>query len=339
MVHPCIVEGCKNKARDGIFRFPRDPVLRMQWIQSLDLNLTEPLSDTARVCGGHFKEEDFQRDLKGELLGIPTRRKTLTDDAVPTREKLSWPIPRNVNDRRYLPTGAGSVSKGKKALQRKGGLICPELPQGRMGVTGLGISRNFTAQTAPSTKKFQRQKEEILQRLKQEAAMNVMRDKLTAAAAELEMVDEDGNPIGPDPDDPPEAFDPQLPSTSTAGSTNSSTMHLPGFQPHQCVILQPVDSEGSGNSDVPVIIPGDPKHIQKTLLKDPKVQEFIQNQVAENRDAVQANDASAIVLNTFQSHSVFADLEKPTKVRNVSITGEQKQYIEETIKQEVINLD
>ena len=32
-----------------------------------------------------------------------------------------------------------------------------------MGVTGLGISRNFTAQTAPSTKKFQRQKEEILQ--------------------------------------------------------------------------------------------------------------------------------------------------------------------------------
>ena len=30
MVHPCIVEGCKNKARDGIFRFPRDPVLRMQ---------------------------------------------------------------------------------------------------------------------------------------------------------------------------------------------------------------------------------------------------------------------------------------------------------------------
>ena len=64
-----------------------------------------------------------------------------------------------------------------------------------------------------------------------------------------------------------------------------------------------MDSEGSGNSDVPVIIPGDPKHIQKTLLKDPKVQEFIQNQVAENRDAVQANDASAIVLNTFQSHS------------------------------------
>ena len=47
----------------------------------------------------------LQRDLKGELLGIPTRRKTLTDDAVPTKEKLSWPIPRTVNDRRYLPTG------------------------------------------------------------------------------------------------------------------------------------------------------------------------------------------------------------------------------------------
>ena len=32
-----------------------------------------------------------------------------------------------------------------------------------MGVTGLGISRKFTDQAAPSTKKFQRQKEEILQ--------------------------------------------------------------------------------------------------------------------------------------------------------------------------------
>merc|ERR1712157_262816 len=78
------------------------------------------------------------------------------------------------------PQLQGQLGKGKKALQRKGGLICPELPQGRMGVTGLGISRKFTDQAAPSTKKFQRQKEEILQRLKQEAAMNVMRDKLTA---------------------------------------------------------------------------------------------------------------------------------------------------------------
>ena len=52
----------------------------------------------------------LQRDLKGELLGIPTRRKTLTDNAVPTREKLSWPIPRTVNDRRYLPTGMANKS-------------------------------------------------------------------------------------------------------------------------------------------------------------------------------------------------------------------------------------
>lgn len=32
MVHPCIVSGCKNKAKDGIYRFPRDLELRRKWL-------------------------------------------------------------------------------------------------------------------------------------------------------------------------------------------------------------------------------------------------------------------------------------------------------------------
>ena len=33
MVHPCIVSGCKNKAKDGIYRFPRDLELRRKWLE------------------------------------------------------------------------------------------------------------------------------------------------------------------------------------------------------------------------------------------------------------------------------------------------------------------
>ena len=33
MVHPCIVSDCKNKAKDGIYRFPRDAELRKSWLK------------------------------------------------------------------------------------------------------------------------------------------------------------------------------------------------------------------------------------------------------------------------------------------------------------------
>ena len=34
-------------------------------------------SEGYRICGLHFKLEDFKRDLKGELLGVPSKRKVL----------------------------------------------------------------------------------------------------------------------------------------------------------------------------------------------------------------------------------------------------------------------
>ena len=34
-------------------------------------------SEGYRICGLHFKSEDFKRDLKGELLGVPSKRKVL----------------------------------------------------------------------------------------------------------------------------------------------------------------------------------------------------------------------------------------------------------------------
>lgn len=299
MVHPCSVPGCRNKAKDGIFRFPKEAGLRLAWVDSLGVD-PSTVSNEARVCGAHFKEDDFQRDLKGELLGIPTKRKTLREDAVPTIEKNE---PSSGSTRGYRPRSKSY----KKALP---------LPYPSTSGSKTQQSRRFTLQTTPQTKKFQREKEEILQRLKQEAAMNVMRDKLSSAS-NFEMLEEE------DEDDPDSKF-------NVPGVPN-----LPGFQPHQCVILQPVgtgdmtqgETGGPRGSDVPVIIPGDPRHIRKTLLKDKKVQEFIESQVAENRDAVAATDASAIVLNTFSKQT---DLEKSRlAVHKVPITDIQKRYLED----------
>ena len=34
-------------------------------------------AESYRICGLHFKPTDFKRDLKGELLGVPSKRKVL----------------------------------------------------------------------------------------------------------------------------------------------------------------------------------------------------------------------------------------------------------------------
>jgi len=275
--------------------------MRLAWIDSLGLDPSTTSND-ARVCGAHFRDDDFQRDLKGELLGIPTKRKTLSPDAVPTVEK---------HESSSGPTRGPKTPKSKSTRP---------IPYGEAyayatmpSTSKSQQSRRFTMQTTPQTKKFQREKEEILQRLKQEAAMNVMRDKLSSSAnfELLEEGDED---------------DPVMPSVSMPMPNLPLPPNLPGFQPHQCVILQPVDSEEGvpKGSDVPVIIPGDPRHIKKTLLKDKKVQEFIEAQVAENRDAVAATDASAIVLNTFSKQTD---------------PGTPKQYLEDAIKLEQPEID
>jgi len=286
MVHPCSVEGCRNKAKDGIFRFPRDAGLRLQWIESLRLDPAS-VNDQTRVCGAHFGEDDFLRDLKGELLGIPSKRKTLNPEAVPTVEKQNAGTP---SVRGYKAAGRSSKTPYSNTF------AAAALTTGRK-------PKRFSNTATPHTKKFMREKEEILQRLKQEAAMNVMRDKLSGASS-FEMLEDE------DAEEPLEV------------KPGPSRGNMHGFHPNQCVILQPMDREG----DVPVIIPGDPKHIQKTLLKDKKVQQFIETQVAENRDAVAATEASAIVLNTFSKQT---DLDKKCRVEKVPISDKQRQYLEE----------
>lgn len=63
-------------------RFPRDKEVRLKWINACNrLDALNP--DTGRVCSEHFKESDYVRYLKNELLNLPLKR-ILKADAGPT---------------------------------------------------------------------------------------------------------------------------------------------------------------------------------------------------------------------------------------------------------------
>ena len=82
MVFTCAVAICKNTNLSPCYKFPKDSRLRRAWILACHRKDTfDP--DKSRVCSLHFKEEDFDRDLRNELLGLPLR-KLKREDAVPS---------------------------------------------------------------------------------------------------------------------------------------------------------------------------------------------------------------------------------------------------------------
>lgn len=83
----CCVFGCSNTSNNppgtSVHRFPRDDAVAAQWVAAIKRdNLPERFRETCVVCSAHFKDQDFERDLKGELLGRPSPR-TLRPTAVP----------------------------------------------------------------------------------------------------------------------------------------------------------------------------------------------------------------------------------------------------------------
>lgn len=69
-------------------RFPKSEELRRVWVLRCKRNDTfNP--DNARVCSIHFCPEDYERDLKNELLGLP-QRKILRETAVPSLFISNW---------------------------------------------------------------------------------------------------------------------------------------------------------------------------------------------------------------------------------------------------------
>ena len=83
----CAIAGCSNHDRhmkelNYIFHsFPRSKENRSKWIIACK-RADSFNAEKSRVCSHHFDESDYERDLKGELLGLPLKR-VLKPDAVP----------------------------------------------------------------------------------------------------------------------------------------------------------------------------------------------------------------------------------------------------------------
>lgn len=78
----CAVATCPNPYGESYHRFPKKSELRSKWIQAC--RRADKLNpDTAKICGRHFQADDFQRDMRNELLGLPQQRR-LKIDVVPS---------------------------------------------------------------------------------------------------------------------------------------------------------------------------------------------------------------------------------------------------------------
>jgi hypothetical protein len=101
MVQYCIVYGCKNSGNEkgvSFHHFPKDEVLKKKWVARIRRGLcNKPISNTMRVCSSHFVQEDYQFDV-GLDYGIPSKRKKLKEDAVPS--VFSFTSPRKLKEPR-----------------------------------------------------------------------------------------------------------------------------------------------------------------------------------------------------------------------------------------------
>ena len=90
----CAVASCPSPSgQDTIYhRFPHQDASRTkQWLLACKrLDSVNPR--TAMVCSNHFIQEDYQRDLRNELLGIPLRKK-LKSSAIPRHHLSRSPDP------------------------------------------------------------------------------------------------------------------------------------------------------------------------------------------------------------------------------------------------------
>ncbi|XP_067013892.2 uncharacterized protein [Anabrus simplex] len=88
----CAVAQCRNygfKSTGVMYhRFPRNDELKCLWISRCK-RTNKFNTDNSRICSVHFLPTDYLRDLKNELLGLPTK-KILRPDAVPSQFIPNW---------------------------------------------------------------------------------------------------------------------------------------------------------------------------------------------------------------------------------------------------------
>lgn len=87
----CSVAGCNcdNQSRDfnkdiSFYRFPKDEIICKAWANACERS-DKFKPNNGRICSKHFSKDDFERNLKYELLNYsPINRRTLKSSAVPT---------------------------------------------------------------------------------------------------------------------------------------------------------------------------------------------------------------------------------------------------------------
>ena len=84
----CAIFGCSNHPGHGkgisFYRFPKDPDMSKRWVTICRRKDTFNVKN-ARICSIHFLTNDYERNLKHELLDYhPTNVRKLKDTAVPT---------------------------------------------------------------------------------------------------------------------------------------------------------------------------------------------------------------------------------------------------------------
>uniref|UniRef100_A0A8K9XHC2 THAP-type domain-containing protein n=1 Tax=Oncorhynchus mykiss TaxID=8022 RepID=A0A8K9XHC2_ONCMY len=90
----CSVPGCANykQAQAAGVTFHRLPVRDItrsrQWLAAIknaayDVNTALDKYPNVRVCSQHFQPEDFETDLRSQLMGLPGRR-TLKSEVIPS---------------------------------------------------------------------------------------------------------------------------------------------------------------------------------------------------------------------------------------------------------------
>lgn len=85
-----------------ICRFPKNDELCKKWkLKCRRRDLLNP--KTSFICSVHFREDDFVRDLKAELLGYTPKVRLLNSVAVPTlhlpKDHVFSPMSQSVVDR------------------------------------------------------------------------------------------------------------------------------------------------------------------------------------------------------------------------------------------------
>ena len=92
----CVAAGCSNTYSDkvSLFKFPKDPVLRQQWVKQVQRTRAEwsGPSEHSVLCSDHFDSSCIEPDTKlASQMGLQKRTR-LKEGAVPTifeRQRMS----------------------------------------------------------------------------------------------------------------------------------------------------------------------------------------------------------------------------------------------------------